>query len=38
MDLLFDSGIVNLLLKTKGGGGRGETESLIMLMLLFRVL
>ena len=22
MDLLFDSGIVNLLLKTKGGGGR----------------
>ena len=35
MDLLFDSGIVNLLLKTKGGG---ETESLIMLMFLFRVL
>ena len=23
MDLLFDSGIVNLLLKTKGGGGGG---------------
>ena len=37
MDLLFDSGIVNLLLKTKGGGG-GETESQIMLMFLFRVL
>ena len=37
MDLLFDSGIVNLLLKTKGGGG-GKTESLIMLMFLFRVL
>ena len=36
MDLLFDSGIVNLLLKTKGGGGK--TESLIMLMFLFRVL
>ena len=29
MDLLFDSAILNLLLKTKGG----ETEGLIMLML-----
>ena len=29
MDLLFDSDILNLLLKTKGG----ETEGLIMLML-----
>ena len=28
MDLLFDSDILNLLLKTKGG----ETEGLIMLM------
>ena len=29
MDLLFDSDILNLLLKTKGG----ETEGLILLML-----
>ena len=29
MDLLFDSDILNLLLKTKGG----ETEGLIMLIL-----
>ena len=34
MNLLFDSNIMNLLLKTKGG----ETEGLIMLILLFGVL
>ena len=34
MNLLFDSDIVNLLLKTKGG----ETEGLIMLILQFGVL
>ena len=34
MNLLFDSDIVNLLLKSKGG----EIEGLIMLMLQFGVL
>ena len=34
MNVLYDSDIVNLLLKTKGG----ETEGLIMLMLQFGVL
>ena len=34
MNLLFDSDIANVLLKTKGG----ETEDLIMLMLQFGVL
>ena len=37
MDFLSDSDIVNSLLKTKGGmgggGGAGETEDLIMLIL-----
>ena len=38
MDFLSDSDIVNSLLKTKGGmgeggGGEGETEDLIMLIL-----